>query len=89
MPDRRELDDAVLQLIGVASKRRRDELIAELYAYLREFFERTRQKEEKAIANKKTPRNGFRFGLLIWRTKSWKNSRPGIRRCCAPTARAF
>ncbi len=52
MPDRRELDDAVLELLGVGSKARRDELINELYSFLREFFELTRQKEEKAIANK-------------------------------------
>jgi len=53
MPDRRELDDAVLQLLGVGSKKRRNDLIEALYSYLRDFFERTRQKEEKAIANKK------------------------------------
>jgi len=52
MQDRRELDDAVLELLGVSSKIRRDELISELYSFLREFFESTRQKEEKAIANK-------------------------------------
>ncbi len=53
MPDRRELDDAVLELLGVKPKKRRDELIDELYTYLRQFFEWTRQKEEKAIVNKK------------------------------------
>ena len=53
MPDRRELDDAVLEMLGVRSKKRRDELIDALYEYLRDFFELTRQKEEKAIANKK------------------------------------
>jgi len=53
MPDRRELDDAVLEMIGVASKEERDELLGGLYSYLREFFELTRQKEEKAIINKK------------------------------------
>ncbi len=53
MADRRELDDAVLQLLGVRSKRDRNELIEALYAYLREFFEWTRRKEEKAILNKK------------------------------------
>jgi len=58
-PDRRELDDAVLEMIGVRSRKRRQQLIDELYDYLREFFERTRQKEEKAIANKKkTQRRG-------------------------------
>lgn len=52
MPDRRELDDAVLEMMGVTSKKRRREMIDALYAYLREFFEATRQKEEKAIVNK-------------------------------------
>jgi hypothetical protein len=56
MPDRRELDDAVLEMIGVDSPHRRQELIDELYAYLRDFFEATRQKEEKAIINKNTTR---------------------------------
>ncbi|HUW35002.1 MAG TPA: hypothetical protein VM223_25610 [Planctomycetota bacterium] len=53
MPDRRELDDAVLEMIGVVSKEERNELLDALYLYLREFFELTRQKEEKAIVNKK------------------------------------
>jgi len=53
MPDRRELDDAVLEMLGVKSKRERQRLIDELYDYLREFFEWTRQKEEKGIENKK------------------------------------
>jgi len=53
MPDRRELDDTVLEMIGVASKEERNELLDALYSYLREFFELTRQKEEKAIVNKK------------------------------------
>jgi hypothetical protein len=53
MPDRRELDDAVLEMLGVKSKSERERLIDELYAYLREFFEWTRQKEEKGIENKK------------------------------------
>ena len=59
MPDRLELDDAVLQLMGIKSKKVRDAFIGELYAYLREFFEWTRQKEEKAIVNKnKSKRRG-------------------------------
>jgi hypothetical protein len=39
-------------MMGVKSKARRQELIDELYDYLRQFFEWTRQKEEKAIINK-------------------------------------
>ncbi len=53
MADRRELDDAVLEMIGVDDPKRREELIDQLYHYLRQFFEWTRQKEEKAILNKK------------------------------------
>jgi len=60
MPDRRELDDAVLELLGVRSKKRRRQLIDELYEYLRQFFEWIRRKEEKAILNKKkTKRRGM------------------------------
>ena len=54
MSDRRELDDAVFQMLGVKSKRERNKLIDELYGYLREYFEQIRQKEEKAIENKKS-----------------------------------
>jgi len=56
MEDRRELDDAVLEMLGVESAARRQELLDELYDYLREFFELTRQKEEKAIINKNKAR---------------------------------
>jgi len=56
MNDRRELDDAVLEMLGVESPARRQELLDELYGYLREFFELTRQKEEKAISNKNKAR---------------------------------
>jgi len=56
MTDRRELDDAVLAMLGVAPAKRRKEMIDALYGYLREFFERTRQKEEKAILNKNKAR---------------------------------
>jgi hypothetical protein len=59
MADRRELDDAVIELLGVRTKKRRKELIDELYARLGEFFELTRQKEEKAIIDKnKAKRRG-------------------------------
>jgi hypothetical protein len=56
LADRRELDDAVLEMLGVESAARRQELLDELYDYLREFFELTRQKEEKAIINKNKAR---------------------------------
>jgi methylase of polypeptide subunit release factors len=61
MLDRRQLDDAVLEMIGVDSVQHRQELIDELYTYLGEFFEATRQKEEKAIINKNTARRRERI----------------------------
>ncbi|APV44161.1 N-6 DNA Methylase [Dehalogenimonas formicexedens] len=61
MPDRRDLDDAVLEMVGVKSPKQRDKIIDELYTYLRHFFEATRQKEEKAIINKNTARRRERI----------------------------
>ena len=52
MPDRRALDHAVLELLGIKSRKERDEWINRIYAYLRAFFEETRSKEEQAIVNK-------------------------------------
>ena len=54
MTDRRALDHRVLELLGVKSKKERDEWINRLYDYLRQFFEETRRKEEQAIVNKNT-----------------------------------
>lgn len=51
-PDRRELDDAVLEVLGIRSARERTKILDDLYSYLADFFEWTRQKEEKAIQNK-------------------------------------
>ncbi len=51
-PDRRELDDAVLEMLGIRSTKERIKLLDDLYSYLSDFFEWTRQKEEKAIQNK-------------------------------------
>lgn len=56
MPDRRELDDAVLEMLGIAPKAQRKRLLDEIYDYLRYFFELTRRKEEKAILNKRQTR---------------------------------
>lgn len=54
MTDRRALDSAVLELIGVRTEKERTERINAIYDYLRHFFEETRQKEELAIVNKNT-----------------------------------
>jgi len=52
--DRHDLDDAVLQLLGMSSPAERGQFRADLYSYLRGFFEATRSREERAIQNKKT-----------------------------------
>ena len=54
MPDRKALDHAVLELLGVSNKNEREKMLGELYAYLKSFFEVTRRKEERAISNKNT-----------------------------------
>jgi hypothetical protein len=54
MADRRELDDAVLEMLGVRSAAERTEWLRRLYEYLHGHFELVRQKEEKAIVNKNT-----------------------------------
>ena len=53
MKDRRELDDAIFEMLGVSSEGKRQKLIDQMYSYIRDHFERTRQKEEMAIENKK------------------------------------
>jgi hypothetical protein len=57
-PDRRRLDGAVLEMLGVTSEQERSETLDDLYDYLAEFFEWTRQKEERAIQNKKKVKKG-------------------------------
>ena len=61
MSDRRELDDAVLEMIGVDSAQSRQQLIDELYAHLGDFYEAIRQKEQKAITNKGAARRRERL----------------------------
>lgn len=53
MPDRHELDDAVLELLGAGSRKERQILRVSLYASLREIFEHNRQLDEKTGNNKK------------------------------------
>lgn len=50
--DRRELDNAVLEMLGISSAIERTKIMKLMYSYLADFFEWTRQKEEKAIQNK-------------------------------------
>ena len=50
--DRRALDDAVLELLGIADARERTRLVNELHSHLAQHFEAVRVKEEEAIDNK-------------------------------------
>ncbi len=61
MADRRQLDDAVLQVLGVRSAARRGELIEALYRELHEMFEAIRDKEEKAADFKKRAKRKTRL----------------------------
>ena len=51
--DRLELDDAVLELLGIGNRQDRKLLRDRLYAHLRANFEKERRKEEEAQDNKK------------------------------------
>lgn len=51
--DRRELDLAVLQLLGIRDSEARADLLERLYTHLRAHFEKERRKEEEAIDNKR------------------------------------
>lgn len=52
MPDRWKLDAAVLDLMVSGPAQYKQTLLNELHRYLKDFFEQTRQKEEKALVNK-------------------------------------
>lgn len=51
--DRHELDDAVLELLGIENRQERKTLRERLYAHLKAYFEKERRKEEEAQVNKK------------------------------------
>jgi hypothetical protein len=52
-PDRRALDNVVLELLGIRSAGERERLIQALYDHLTDYFENVRAKEEEAIDNKR------------------------------------
>jgi methylase of polypeptide subunit release factors len=51
--DRQELDDLVLELLGIDNRQDRKRLRDRLYAHLKEYFEKERRKEEEAQDNKR------------------------------------
>lgn len=51
--DRRTLDLAVLELLGLSSRAERERVLDELYEHLASYFENVRAKEEEAIDNKR------------------------------------
>ena len=61
-PDRHALDDAVLELLGVADKGERKRLRGALYDHLRAYFESVRAKEEEAIDNKRIAKKQSTLG---------------------------
>lgn len=61
--DRRALDDAVLEMLGVSARAERTRLLDALYAYLRQHFENVRVKEEEAIDNKRRAASQATLGV--------------------------
>ncbi len=61
--DRRLLDDAVLELLGVTARTERSRLLDALYSHLRQYFENVRVKEEEAIDNKRRAASQATLGV--------------------------
>lgn len=83
MGDRYELDEAILEMLGVNSKLERKRILNKLYDFLRDHFEQTRLKEEKAIKNKNlTKRKGLaKPGEIAGQiSKEIENSEPHLLR---------
>ena len=59
--DRHELDDAVLELLGIDEAPERESIREKIYEYLRGHYETVRQKEEAAILNKKRAKRASRM----------------------------
>lgn len=86
MPDRLKLDDAVFRMMGISDKDKRNELIKKLYSHLREHFEWTRLKEEKAVLNKKKAKKKSPSGpsaIASEVVEQLKNERPELLRSWA------
>ncbi|NBC10406.1 MAG: N-6 DNA methylase [Planctomycetes bacterium] len=86
MPDRWRLDDAVLRMIGVDDKAERQKLLDKLYDHVREHFEWTRQKEERAVENKKRAKKKGPAGpsaLAAEIVEQLKRDQPGLLRSWA------
>jgi hypothetical protein len=66
MADRHALDDAVLEMMGVASQSERKQIRTRLYEHLEEMFDAARRKEERGIENKNKSRrkSGISVGEL-------------------------
>ena len=61
--DRRALDDAVLEMLGVSARAERTRLLDALYVHLRQHFENVRVKEEEAIDNKRRAASQATLGV--------------------------
>lgn len=85
-PDRRTLDDAVLQLLGVTRAGERERIIEALYDHLRSYFENVRVKEEGAIDNKRRSARQATLGveqIVADVIAEIERSRPGLLRSYA------
>jgi methylase of polypeptide subunit release factors len=54
LPDRKELDEAVFELLGIADKSERQTLMSEMYTELTRFYREGRELDVRAQANRRT-----------------------------------
>jgi hypothetical protein len=72
LPDRGELDDAVLQLLGITETREREILISEMYAELTRFYREGRELDLRAQANRRTTARRDRASPHTIAEEIWK-----------------
>ena len=81
-PDRRELDDCVFELIGVANKQERKKMVDELHRVTTEYYRYQRTQDIQAMENR-AGNNGRRFDAQdlagsIWQSLSESEQGPGV-----------
>jgi hypothetical protein len=80
LPDRRELDDAVLELLGEADPQKRCDLRERLYAEMSAMYQAIREKELRMIENKKLSKNGSRLSVERAAQEVWDGLDPAFLR---------
>ncbi len=78
LADRQALDDVVLELLGVTDQQVRRNLRDRLYAEMTNLYRTIREKELRAIENKKQTKRGSKLSPEQMATELWNDLDPGL-----------